>query len=304
MKTYSQFINESFDTRAKWRESRKGDSTIFTAIIDGKEVILRIEDDILESVFISFTVDGGREVSGTGAANRIFGAVINKIAEYVDEHKPIEISFMAAKHAEETGREKTSRISLYKRMLKRKFTRTNYEVETHMLVNVMIFILKREGQNTIDEAFDTRVRWRESKTKDGDHLFSANIDGKSVMLFFDLIVGDNIEPVVDIHFTVDGSHDVTGGGSQYKIFGAVINMILEYVDEHKPKRLTFIASKETDAPNVRSMSRARLYNRLVRKFARNDYEVKITHGEYEDDFQFILRDNNNEKFRDLRDRRK
>lgn len=162
----------------------------------------------------------------------------------------------------------------------------------------------KKKKSRVRETFDTKVTWRESTTQEGDDLFSAYIDGKRVDLFFEYITAKGIEPFVDIRFTVNHNDDVTGGGSQHKILGAVINKILEYVDENKPKRLTFMASKETDDPNVRSMSRARLYNQLVRKFARNDYEVKILHGEYEDDFQFILKDVDNEKFHDLRDRRK
>lgn len=149
MKTYSQFVNETFDTRVKWRQSKRRNSIIFTATIDGKEVILNFVTGIvgltgLDMTGVGFRVDGSFEVTGGGSANKIFGAVINKIAEYVDEHQPEQIGFTAAKHVGETGKEKTSRINLYKRLLTRKFARTDYRTETYESGDQTIFLLTRK----------------------------------------------------------------------------------------------------------------------------------------------------------------
>ena len=75
------------------------------------------------------------------------------------------------------------------------------------------------------------------------------------------------EEVIQVEFHRNNSQEVTGDGDSQRVFATVLAAIQQYIKAHNPKRLTFSASKEVE-PDQNSESRAKLYDRLVMRYAR------------------------------------
>ena len=59
----------------------------------------------------------------------------------------------------------------------------------------------------------------------------------------------------------------TGEGDAQRVFATVLTAIQQYIKKYKPQRLSFSAAKEVE-PEKNSNSRAKLYDRLVQRYAR------------------------------------
>ena len=134
----------------------------------------------------------------------------------------------------------------------------------------------QESRKIVDEAFNTRARWESvPDTPPEEDAFTTIIDGQEVLISFDT---ERRRDFVLISFFVDGSDNITGGGSQNKIFGAIINKVIDYVRKRRPKTIQFV-SDGTPA-EIKSGSRTKLYKALVRKFATNYHLDMTTHPVY------------------------
>ena len=72
----------------------------------------------------------------------------------------------------------------------------------------------------------------------------------------------------EMEFTRAGSADVTGEGDAFRIFATVIEAARQFIQMKKPYDLFFSASKEAGDVQVgNKQSRAKLYNRMVSRFA-------------------------------------
>jgi hypothetical protein len=69
-----------------------------------------------------------------------------------------------------------------------------------------------------------------------------------------------------VEFWRGPSQGVTGEGDAQRIFATVLSTIQRFIKEHNPWRLTFSATKDVE-PGQNSESRAKLYNRLVDRYA-------------------------------------
>lgn len=69
-----------------------------------------------------------------------------------------------------------------------------------------------------------------------------------------------------VEFWRGPSQEVTGEGDAQRIFATVLSTIQRFIREHNPWRLTFSATKDVE-PGQNSESRAKLYNRLVDRYA-------------------------------------
>ena len=127
-----------------------------------------------------------------------------------------------------------------------KFERTAKAIQQHM-------------QEPVTEAFDTQIYWEQDPEDHGDvEAYIAYIGYKEVGIqyFFEPInAGGVILPGLDITFEVNGATKKTGGGDASTIFGAVINHIKQFINQHKEiDVIQFSASKE------QGLSRTRLYS--------------------------------------------
>ena len=86
-----------------------------------------------------------------------------------------------------------------------------------------------------------------------------------------------------VEFYRNNSQEVTGEGDQQRIFATVLAAIKQFVEMEHPETIRFSASKEPEADmaepgaNVNPLSRTKLYDRLVQRYASSmGYQVEIS----------------------------
>lgn len=143
------------------------------------------------------------------------------------------------------------------------------------------YINMQIDNQSFDEAFNTRANWTVNNTAEDSINYTTKIDGKEVSLDFEWYTRSKLE----INFYVDKSASVSGTGSQSQIFGAVINKVIDYVNENAPPLVVFSASTwETDEKYT---TRTKLYRTMINKALKklpNYYLDKVKNLKHEDVF--------------------
>lgn len=128
MKTFSQYIEESFDKPYKYTLSTTPFMEYYGSfkLDDGSLVEVMFEanehaDDYEHTMWnIEFKRNGRQSETGEGDAMRIFATVIKMIEDFIKKENPKYILFSALKPADrEDRKEKQSREKLYSRLVKR-----------------------------------------------------------------------------------------------------------------------------------------------------------------------------------------
>ena len=114
------------------------------------------------------------------------------------------------------------------------------------------------------EGFDKPYPFTWEKSDFGDYDALATLDDGTPLSIM-------IEPEGDdewhVRFDRNFSMGVTGEGDAQRVFATVLSAIHQFIQKEHPWRLIFSASKDpSDAKN--SESRAKLYNRLIKRYAR------------------------------------
>jgi uncharacterized protein (DUF2267 family) len=132
------------------------------------------------------------------------------------------------------------------------------------------------AQEFVAEAFDQPYKGKWEKSDYGDVDMLAKLpDGTNLSIMFNQEYGDKGEEVVQVEFYRNNSQEVTGEGDAQRIFATVLDAIQKYIKKYKPQRLSFSASKQMDPgtyygpddPQPNPESRAKLYTRLVQRYA-------------------------------------
>ena len=144
------------------------------------------------------------------------------------------------------------------------------------------------AQEFIVEAFDRpyAIDWEDSEYGDVDALATLD-DGTHLSIMFNQESGhDGRRPSHwSVEFYRNNSQEVTGEGDAQKVFATVLAAIQQFIKRKNPGSISFSASKEPEADmaqpgaNVNPESRAKLYNRLVQRYASSmGYGVKQQEG--------------------------
>jgi GNAT superfamily N-acetyltransferase len=129
----------------------------------------------------------------------------------------------------------------------------------------------------VAEAFDQPYKTKTEKSDYGDVDMLARLpDGTNLSIMFNKQQNNDGEETIQVEFYRNNSQEVTGEGDAQKIFATVLTSIQKYIKKYKPARLSFSASKATDPtiyyepdqPQPNPESRAKLYDRLVQRYAR------------------------------------
>jgi len=122
---------------------------------------------------------------------------------------------------------------------------------------------------SVTEAFDQpyAMTWEKSEADDSMDALARLPDGSNLSIMFNMEYDEQGEEVIQVEFHRNNSQEVTGDGDAQRVFATLLAAIQQYIKEHNPKRLTFSASKEVE-PDQNSESRAKLYDRLVIRYAR------------------------------------
>ena len=123
---------------------------------------------------------------------------------------------------------------------------------------------KNIWEQGVVEAFDKPYKgnWETSEYGDQDMLVKLP-DGTNLSIMFNHEGDDEWT----VEFYRNNSQEVTGEGDAQRIFATVINAIQKFIKKQKPWRIIFSASKDVGSGQD-SQSRAKLYNRLIARYAR------------------------------------
>jgi pyrimidine deaminase RibD-like protein len=133
------------------------------------------------------------------------------------------------------------------------------------------------GSEELPEAFDQPYKTKTEKSEYGDIDMLARLpDGTNLSIMFNKQQNNEGEETIQVEFYRNNSQEVTGEGDAQKIFATVLTSIQKYIKKYKPARLSFSASKATDPtvyyepdqPQPNPESRAKLYDRLVQRYAK------------------------------------
>ncbi len=115
----------------------------------------------------------------------------------------------------------------------------------------------------VTEAFNQPYTSAWEKSESGSYDVLARLpDGSNLSIMFNNEGDDEWQ----VEFYRNNSQEVTGEGDAQRIFATVLNAIQQFIKEHKPWRIIFSASKDVE-PGQSSESRAKLYDRLVQRYA-------------------------------------
>lgn len=132
-------------------------------------------------------------------------------------------------------------------------------------------------KDDVNEAFNQPypIKWEKGDHGDLDALAKLP-DGSPLSVMFNQQQDDDGDEITQVEFYRSNSQEVTGEGDAQRIFATVLTAIQQYIKKRKPLRLTFSASKqvdpstyyEPDEPQPNPESRAKLYDRLVQRYAK------------------------------------
>ena len=211
---------------------------------------------------VEFSRNDSYDVTGGGDANRVLGTILEAFREYLRGHQP-KIFVFSAKGG--------SRSKVYQSMINRFAQSVGYkQFDTSKLSpekraklaasGTDLMVLRRAA---VAEAFDQPYKSKWAKGEFGDYDILVKLpDGSPLSITFNH-EGDNEWHVA---FERGHSQDITGEGDAQRIFATVLATIQKFIKKHKPQQLTFSATKDVE-PDQNSESRAKLYNRLVDRYA-------------------------------------
>ena len=122
---------------------------------------------------------------------------------------------------------------------------------------------KQAMQENFTEAFNKPYKGKWEKSESGSYDMLAKLpDGTNLSIMFNNEGGGEWQ----VEFYRNNSQEVTGEGDAQRIFATVLGAIEKFIKKLNPLQITFSASKEVE-PGQNSESRAKLYNRLVDRYA-------------------------------------
>lgn len=115
----------------------------------------------------------------------------------------------------------------------------------------------------VTETFDQpyKSQWENNEFGDVDVLAKLP-DGTNLSIMFNNEGDDEWQ----VEFHRNHSREITGEGDAHRIFATVIKAIQQFVKQYKPKLVRFSASTTVE-PGQNSESRAKLYGRIVDRYA-------------------------------------
>ena len=123
-------------------------------------------------------------------------------------------------------------------------------------------------KDDVNEAFDQpyKLRW-EKGNKDVDAIAKLP-DGNYLTIMFNKgFSQDTKEEAWSVEFYRNNSQEVTGEGDAQRVFATVLSAIQIFIKKYKPNKVIFAANKVDDTGHD-SLSRARLYDSLVQRYAK------------------------------------
>ena len=272
-------LNELGNAPAEYQPNRKRKRSLFHATVDGHWVDVFFDrSELNDTLHITFAVNGNYEASdqpteASKSTVKILSTVLNivkqKLPEYIAKTRPPAVSF-TAKEDNRSGLYRKYFVPVIQNILGSKWAHEEFPS-----MNMTVFNWKPVNQ--IKEAFDQPypITWEEGEFGSYDALAKLD-DGTNLSIMFNLESGgpEGMDDEWQIEFWRNNSLEVTGEGDALRIFATVLTAIQEFIEKEHPERVRFSAAKDD---NDNNQSRAKLYNRLVRRYAASwGYSVDVS----------------------------
>ena len=128
-----------------------------------------------------------------------------------------------------------------------------------------VFKIPRQVKEAFDQPY--RLTWEQGEYGSYD-AYTQLPDGSNLSIHFNLESAGpyGTDEEWQVEFWRNNSLDVTGEGDAQRIFATVLAAIEDFIGMEHPERIAFSASKEVE-PGQNVQSRAKLYDRLVQRYA-------------------------------------
>ena len=130
---------------------------------------------------------------------------------------------------------------------------------------------KTDPTYNVNEAFDKPyklLRWEKGDFGDVDAIARLD-DGTFLSIMFTKgFSQETKEEAWSVEFYRNNSQEVTGEGDAQRVFATVLSAIQTFIKKYKPNKVFFAANKVDDTGHD-SPSRARLYDSLVQRYAKD-----------------------------------
>ena len=137
--------------------------------------------------------------------------------------------------------------------------------------------------SNLEESFNQPYPVKLNKSEDGDYDALVKLpDGTNMDILF-----TNHGGIWDMEFHRGNSQDVTGEGDAYRIFATMLSAVKQFIRTEKPRIVSFQATKDVDPNDANPESRAKLYSRMVDKFA-NGLGYNASMDDYGDTVEYEL----------------
>ena len=263
---------ESFDTDVEWvSDLNSRNVQVFATKIDDAYIELTYKRVFPADVYISFTRGGRMSVTGEGSQNKIFGAVINHVKQWVAKNKPPRIIFSAFKpNTGPFGSQDTTRSGLYSKMVQRFAGQNGYDYDIENTGSEDTFVLTRKQQPTqTTESLDQPYPYRWVVQSEDEWAARARTDSGAILdIRFEY---GSWDAQWDIEFTLNGRYKATAAGDQFRIFATVVKAIKEWWKstsaEGIPVNTIRFSADKLNNQTGKTGSREKLYNRFAQQFA-------------------------------------
>ncbi len=267
-----QAYNEAFDTDVEWvADLNSRNVQVFATKIDDAYIELTYKRVFPADVYISFTRGGRMSVTGEGSQNKIFGAVINHVKQWVAKNNPPRIIFSAFKpNTGPFGTQDTTRSSLYSKMVQRFAGQNGYDYDIENTGSEDTFILTKKQQPTqTTESLDQPYPYRWGVQSEDEWAARARTDSGAILdIRFEY---GSWDAIWDIEFTLNGRYKATAAGDQFRIFATVVKAIKEWWKsisaEGIPVNTIRFSADKLNNQTGKTGSREKLYNRFAQQFA-------------------------------------
>lgn len=140
-------VNEAFDTDVEWvLDMDARNQQVYATKVDDAYIELTYKRIFPADVYIEFSRGGSMGVTGEGSQNKIFGAVINHVKQWVAKNKPPKIIFSAFKpRTGAFGAQDTTRSGLYRKMVQRFASQNGYSFDVEDIGSEDKFVLTRQN---------------------------------------------------------------------------------------------------------------------------------------------------------------
>jgi len=134
-----------------------------------------------------------------------------------------------------------------------------YQAQRQGLKQIPAYVPVEEIKEAFDDPY--RIKWEKSDFGDWDALATLG-DGTYLNIMFN----DEGDEEWQVEFHRNHSQEVTGEGDAQRIFATVLTAIQQFIQKEHPWRIIFSAKQEVE-PGEYNPSRAKLYNRMVQRYA-------------------------------------